>query len=197
MYASPTKLIRFLLQHGVSLEACFDGSDVDYDEELVTQVISSADEFARGVFSPLNPVGDRHPPTLVDKAVVTSPGFQEAYAQYVEAGWQSLSVPVHYGGMGLPNTLAAVTCEFFCSANVALNLAPTLTGSAIKTLIAHGSDAQKDTYLPRMVTGAWSGTMDLTEPQSGSDLGGIRTKAVETADGSYELTGQKIYITWG
>jgi len=141
--------------------------------------------------------GDQTPAALEGKNVIASPGFKEAYQSFVESGWQSLAMSPEIGGMGLPTVVSVATNEMIYSANMALGLCPMLTSSATKAIESHASDELKDIYVPKMVTGEWTGAMCLTEPQAGSDLGPVRTKAVENGDGTYSITGQKIYITWG
>ena len=129
--------------------------------------------------------------------MTTPKGFKEAYRAYAEGGWMGLSAPTEYGGQGLPMTLNTVMQEFVSSANLALGMYPGLTQGAIAALLVHGSEEQKRTYLPRMIEGAWTGTMNLTEPHCGTDLGLLKTKAVPNGDGSYAITGTKIFISAG
>ena len=148
--------------------------------------------------TPLNRVGDTEGCTRHDDGSVTTPsGFKEAYRQYAEGGWMGLSVPAEFGGQGLPATLTVIINEFLVSANMAFAMYPGLTQGAIAALLAHASPELKARYLPKMVEGAWTGTMNLTEPHCGTDLGLLRTKAVPQGDGSYTITGTKIFISAG
>lgn len=197
-YTPPIKSMKYLLDHAVGLDAvlgCPDHSETN--GELVGDILDGAGRFASDVLAPTNWAGDQTPASLSDGAVTTSPGFKEAYSAFVEAGWQGLGMPVDEGGMGLPQAVSVATGEMIYAANMAFGLCPMLTSSAMKALAAHANDALKAKYLPKMVTGEWSGAMNLTEPQAGSDLGPVRTKAADNGDGTYAISGQKIYITWG
>ncbi|MGF1463851.1 MAG: acyl-CoA dehydrogenase [Maricaulaceae bacterium] len=169
----------------------------DLSEAFVEQILSEAGRFCADVIAPLQRVGDANPAHLENGVVRTSPGYKDAYAQLVEAGWQSLPFPPEHGGMGLPRVLATAVIEMIQSADMAFGLAPMLSLGAVEALIAHGTEAQQAAYLPKLVTGEWTGTMNLTEPQAGSDLAGLKTKAIPDGEGGYRLFGQKIYITWG
>lgn len=197
-FNAPVNAMQFLLRHGVDMDKItalpkFE----DTNDELIGDVLNGAAVFARDVVAPTNWAGDQSPATLEGKDVTASPGFKEAYHAFVESGWQSLAMSPEIGGMGLPTVVSVATNEMIYSANMALGLCPMLTSSATKAIEAHASDALKETYIPKMVTGEWTGAMCLTEPQAGSDLGPVRTKAVDNGDGTYSITGQKIYITWG
>lgn len=165
-------------------------------EELVSAILEEAARFAGEVLSPLNPVGDQQGSQLVDGTVVTPDGWQEAYQQFCENGWGSLAFDTHYGGQGLPMCVSAAVQEMWHSANMAFGLCPLLTQGAVDAIHSHGSERMKDTYLPKMVEGKWTGTMNLTEPQAGSDLAAVRTAAVKDGD-YYRISGQKIFITYG
>ncbi|MAN46634.1 MAG: acyl-CoA dehydrogenase [Alphaproteobacteria bacterium] len=169
----------------------------NYDPDLITPILDEANKLARDVLAPLNQPGDAHGAVLTDEGVKAAPGFAEAYAQFRDGGWMGLSAPEEWGGQGLPKALALAVMEMFHSANMAFGLCPMLSFGAIEALLAHGTDEQKQTYLPNLVSGTWTGTMNLTEPQAGSDVGALKTKAVPQEDGSYAISGQKIYITWG
>ena len=197
-YRAPTKDMAYLLKHVVDLETV--RSLPGYDEctdDVIDAVLEEASKFAHGVISPLNTVGDQQPPTL-DKEhnVTTSPGFKEGYTQYAEAGWNSLSGSPQFDGQGLPELLATATNEMWHSASMAFGLCPMLTAGAIHAIEHHGSESQKAMFLPKMLSGQWAGTMNLTEPQAGSDLAAVATKAVPEGD-HFLLSGVKIYITYG
>ena len=170
----------------------------DVSTETLRAVLEEGAKVCEEVLLPLNASGDREGCRRADDGSVTTPkGFKEAYAAYRAGGWVGLPAPAEYGGLGLPATLNAVMQEFVSSANLALGMYPGLTQGAIAALLVHGSEEQKLTYLPRMIAGEWCGTMNLTEPHCGTDLGLIRTKAVPAGDGSYKITGQKIFISAG
>ena len=197
-YNAPVNALHYLLRHAVDIDDVLaTETHADVSHELIGDILEGASTFTRDVLAPLNWEGDQNPAKLVGDDVIPSPGFKEAYEAFVEAGWQSLPMSTEIGGMGLPNTIAAATGEMIHASNMAFGLCPMLSVSAVKAIEAHASPALKSMYLPKMVTGEWSGAMDLTEPQAGSDLGPLTTKAVPNADGSYSITGQKIYITWG
>ncbi|WP_298917475.1 acyl-CoA dehydrogenase [uncultured Algimonas sp.] len=197
-FTPPVNAIGYLLRHGVRLDDI--NSQGEFEEaspDLLDAILGGAADFARDVIAPTNWDGDQHPATLKDGDVTASPGFKDAYAQFVEGGWQTVSLPSEIGGMGLPSAVSVATNEMIYAANMALGLCPMLTSSAIKAIETHASETLKDTYLPKMLAGEWTGAMCLTEPQAGSDLGPVRTKAEDRGDGTYAITGQKIYITWG
>jgi alkylation response protein AidB-like acyl-CoA dehydrogenase len=166
--------------------------------EAVPEVMAEAAKFFAEVIAPTNRVGDVQGSVLGDDGTVTTPeGFREAYRQYVDGGWAGLASNPEFGGAGMPFVVAVAVLEMLTSANVALSLNPVLTQAAVHALEAHGSEQQKSLWLPRLVTGEWSGTMVLTEPHAGSDVGALTTRAEPRDDGSYLIKGQKIYITWG
>ena len=187
-YAAPVEDMRLTLRAvaGIEGEAA----------ELADQILGEAAKFAEGELAPLNPVGDRVKSVLENGVVRTPPGFREAYRKFVEAGWMGLSCDPEHGGQGLPLALATPVIEMWNSACMAWALCPLLTHGAINMLEAHGSPEQKERYLGKLVSGEWAGTMNLTEPQAGSDLGALRTRAVPEGD-HYRITGQKIFITYG
>jgi hypothetical protein len=188
-YTPPLRDVLFVLDRLLDLEV---------DPDLVEAIVTEAGRFAAEVIAPLNRPGDeagciRHP----DGSVTTPPGYREAYGQYREAAWGTLALPEEHGGQGLPHVLATVVEEFLNSACHAFNMYPGLTHGAVAVLIDRGSDELKTAYLPRLVSGEWLGTMALTEPQAGTDLGLIRTKAVPQPDGSFSITGEKIFCSGG
>ena len=159
--------------------------------------LQEAGRFATDVIAPLNAVGDRHGTPFKDGTVTMPPGWKEAYRAWAAAGWNAVSAPAEWGGQALPHALNAACIEMWNSASMAFGIGPVLTMGAAEALAAHGSDDLKRTYLRKLVSGEWMGTMKLTEPQAGSDVGALRTKAERAADGSYRITGQKIFITYG
>ena len=197
-FTAPAKSIQFLLNHSVDLDAILAAPAFeDVSRELIGDILQGASDFAENKWAPTNWAGDQNPAELKGEDVIASPGFKEAYQDFVEAAWLSVATPAEIGGMGLPQLVKAGVDEMFYAANMALGLCPMLTSSAAKAIHAHANDKLKAKYLPKMVTGEWTGAMCLTEPQAGSDLGPVRTKAVDNGDGTYAISGQKIYITWG
>ena len=197
-YDAPIDEIEFSLKEvaGISQLAGLPGMDA-YDEDLIRPILDEAAKLAREILAPLNPVGDSQGARLSGDEVVSPDGFKAAYDAFRQGGWMGLSAPEEWGGQGLPRALALGVMEMFHAANMAFGLCPMLSFGAIEALLAHGTEAQKQTYLPKLISGDWTGTMNLTEPQAGSDVGALTTKAVPQDDGSYALTGQKIFITWG
>jgi acyl-CoA dehydrogenase len=199
VYKAPVDDVLFLLNDVFHIErhANLPGF-ADASPDLVAAILGEAAKFCEDVLSPLNRVGDTQGCRRHDDGSVTTPdGFKEAYRQLVAGGWIGMSVPSEFGGQGLPGALTWTVNEFLASANMAFAMYPALTQGAIAALVVHGSAAQQATFLPKMIAGEWTGTMNLTEPHCGTDLGLIRTKAVKQADGSYKLTGTKIFISSG
>ena len=201
-YQAPVRDIAFVLNRVVGLAdvAALPGYE-DATPDLVEAVLEESAKFTSDVLAPLNRVGDVQGSRLEGegdaRGVVTPDGWTDAWSQFVEAGWAGLSFPTEYGGQGLPMCVAAAVQEMWHGANMSFGLCPLLTQGAVDAILHHGSDAQKARYLPAMVEGRWSGTMNLTEPQAGSDLAAVRTKAEPDGEGGYRITGQKIYITYG
>jgi alkylation response protein AidB-like acyl-CoA dehydrogenase len=197
-YRAPVADIAFALKHGAGMGAALDeGLYGDLSADTVEAVIEEAGRFASDVIAPLNAVGDKHGTPFKDGTVTTPPGWKEAYASWAAAGWNGLASPEQWGGQGLPHAVNAACIEMWNSASMAFGIGPVLTMAAIDALAVHGSDELKKTYLPKLISGEWMGTMQLTEPQAGSDVGALRSKAERASDGSYRITGQKIFITYG
>src|SRR5450759_3812274 len=196
-YTAPVRDMRFLLNELVGLAeiAALPGCE-SATPDLVEAILDEAARFARDVLSPINRAGDTEPPVLADGEVTTTPGFRDAYEKFVAGGWNALSCDPDYGGQGLPRVVACAVDEMWQSANLAFGLCPLLTRGAIEALALCGTDAQKQTFLPKMVEGVWTGTMNLTEPQAGSDLSAVRSRAVPEGD-HFRITGTKIFITYG
>ncbi|WP_395630137.1 acyl-CoA dehydrogenase [Aquidulcibacter sp.] len=198
-YAAPVRDIRFSLEEIAGLSALREqGLFVDASADLVEQILVEAGKLASDVLAPLNAPGDRAGTQLqADGTVVSPAGFAEAYQQFVEGAWLSVPFDPAIGGMGLPKGVALAVHEMVHAANMSFGLCPMLTLGAVEALSAHGTPEQQALYLPKLVTGQWSGTMNLTEPQAGSDVGALTSRAVPQDDGTYKIFGQKIYITWG
>ena len=197
-YRSPVADFRFILDHVVPLAPVAGTSRfAESTPETVEAILTEAARMCDEVLAPLNRAGDLTPARLENGVVRSSPGFAEGFGAIAEGGWVALAADPEYGGMGLPQTLNIVLNDMMSAACMALQLNPLLTQGQIEALEHHGSDEIKATYLPRLISGEWSGTMNLTEPQAGSDVGALRSKAEPKGDGSYAITGQKIFITWG
>jgi alkylation response protein AidB-like acyl-CoA dehydrogenase len=197
-YIAPIRDMQFVLKELAGLEqvAQMPGCE-DATPDMVDAIMEEAAKFAEGVLSPLNIPGDQEGAKWHDKAVTMPKGFKEAYQQFSENGWTALACEPEFGGQGLPKVVNACITEMWKSANHAFSLCPLLTTGAIEALVLAGSDELKSTFLEKMVSGVWTGTMNLTEPNAGSDLAAVRTKAEPQADGSYKIFGQKIFITYG
>jgi acyl-CoA dehydrogenase len=197
-YRAPVDDIMFALKTAVDLPGLIErGIYEGLDEETVRAVVEEAGKFGSQVLDPLNWTGDQSRSSVKDGVVSTPAGWRDAYRAFSEGGWSALPCPEEFGGQGLPGIISMAACEIWNSANLAFGLCPLLTQGAIDALHAHGSEDLKATYLPKMISGEWTGTMNLTEPHAGSDLGELRSKAVPQVDGSYKITGTKIYITYG
>jgi alkylation response protein AidB-like acyl-CoA dehydrogenase len=196
-YVAPLREMQFVMRELAGLDevAALPGFG-DATPDLVEQILAESGRFSSEVLAPINWSGDQEGSTWKDGAVTTPKGFKEAYRKFVEGGWNALQFPPEFGGQGLPKLVAAPVMEMWKSANLSFSLCPLLTGGAIEALLLRGSDEQKRAYLPKMVEGTWTGTMNLTEPQAGSDLAQVKTKAVREG-GHYRIFGQKIFITYG
>jgi hypothetical protein len=197
-YIAPVKDMLFNIAHlaGIDQIAQLPGME-DAGLETAQAVLEEAAKFCEGVLAPLNWEGDKNPSTWKDGVVTAAPGFKEAYRQNAEAGWQGLQHPTDFGGQGLPKTIGSAVGEMQNAANLSFALCPLLTDGAIEALLTAGSPELNAIYLEKLVSGEWTGTMNLTEPQAGSDLAAVRTRAEPQPDGSYKVAGTKIYITWG
>jgi acyl-CoA dehydrogenase len=197
-YQAPVEDIAFTLKHAAGMgDALAQGLYGELDAEVIDAVLGEAGRFAADVIAPLNRIGDTHGTPFKDGAVIMPPGWKDAYAAWTAAGWNGLAAPEEFGGQNLPHALNAACIEMWNAAAMSFGLASLLTMSAVEALAVHGSDELKRVYLPKLVSGEWTGSMQLTEPQAGSDVGALRTKAERQSDGSYRLTGQKIFITYG
>ena len=197
-YSAPLKDMLFNIEHLARIDqiAQLPGFE-DADLGTAQAVLEEAAKFNQDVLAPLNWEGDKNPSAWKNGVVTATPGFKEAYQQFAQAGWQGLQHPVEFGGQGLPKTIGAVCGEMQNSANMSFALCPLLSDGAIEALLTAGSDDLKAIYLEKIVSGQWTGTMNLTEPQAGSDLALVRTRAEPQPDGAYRIFGTKIYITWG
>lgn len=197
-YNAPLRDMQFVINELVPLSriTALPGFE-DAGEDLVAAILDEAAKFAGGVLGPLNWAGDQHGCTWSPQGVTTPPGFKDAYRQFSEAGWIGLGCDPAFGGQGLPALVATAVGEMWHASNMAFTLCPMLTAGATEAISHHGSEEQKALYLPRLISGQWAGTMNLTEPQAGSDLSVVAAKALPQADGSYRITGTKIFITFG
>lgn len=196
-YHFPFKDASFLINDILDFDqACQDAGLQDVNGELADAILEEAGRLGSEVFAPLNTFGDKNGAVLEDDGVHEPPGFSEAYAQYVENGWASLTADEEYGGQAMPRVLGAATTEIWYSSCTSLSLCPLLTTGSVEAIAKHGTDELKNTYLPRMISGEWTGTMCLTEPAAGSDLAAVACRAKPDGD-HYLISGQKIFITWG
>ena len=196
-YRAPVEDMAFALRQLAGIDRLAGGHFENFDNELIDPILEEAGKLASDVLAPLNQTGDEQGAQLTGDGVVAPHGFAEAYRQFAEGGWMGLAAPEEWGGQGLPRTLANAVMEMLHGANMSFGLCPMLSAGAIEALLAHGGEAEQKKSLPKLISGEWTGTMNLTEPQAGSDVGALKTKAVPQEDGSYAISGQKIYITWG
>lgn len=198
VYHAPLRDMRFVMNEVLDIENAF--AQLGYEDcgaDTIDAVLDEAAKFCENVLAPLNQTGDQEGCTWTEAGVKTPSGFRDSYQQFIENGWSSISGPTEYGGMGLPNTLAMAVSEMAATANWSWSMYPGLSKGCSNTIMAHGTQQQRDTYLPKLVSGEWTGTMCLTEPHCGSDLGMLRTKAEPQRDGTFKLTGTKIFISAG
>ena len=197
-YRAPVADFRFIFDHVADLGRVI-ATDrfADATPDVTDAILTEAGKLCEDKLAPLQRAGDLHPARLENGKVRTTPGFAEAYAAIAEGGWVSIAASPDFGGMGLPMTVTTAVNEMMSGACLSLQLNPLMTQGQIEALEHHASEAIKQVYLPKLVTGEWCGTMNLTEPQAGSDVGALTTKAVPNGDGTYAITGQKIYISWG
>lgn len=199
-YVAPVKDMLFVMNELAGLAdivayPSYEQAGADLD--LAPAVLEEAAKFNQDVLAPLNWIGDQNPSSWKDGVVTTTPGFKEAFEQFAAAGWQGVIHPTEFGGQGLPKLISTACLEMMNAANLSFALCPLLTDGAIEALLTAASPTLKDQFIPNMVAGKWTGTMNLTEPQAGSDLSLVRTRAVAQADGTYKISGTKIYITYG
>lgn len=198
MYRAPVDEIALTLKHVAGLQAGLDaGRFGDLSEDVVDAILAEAGRFATDEIAPLYKAGDSHGAVLKDAAVTTPPGWKELYRRWIDGGWNALSAPPGHGGQALPLMLGMAALEMWNSGAMAFGIGPTLTMGAVEALEKHATDALKSTYLPKLVSGEWMGTMNLTEPQAGSDLNALKARAERAGDGSYRIFGTKIFITYG
>ena len=197
-YTAPIRDMQFVMRELAGLDdvAKLPGCE-EVSSDLVDAILDEANKFASGVLAPLNRIGDQEGAKWEHGEVRTATGWKDAYRQFTDAGWTALACDPQFGGQGLPKLVATAVMEMWKSANMAFSLCPMLTNGAIESITLRGTDEQKAAYLPKMVSGEWTGTMNLTEPQAGSDLAAVRTRAEPQADGTYRIFGQKIFITYG
>ena len=198
MFKAPVQEIAFTLNHIADLEKDMEGGLYgELSDDLVNAILEEGGKFASEEVAPMHGVGDEKGSTLKDAVVTTPPGWKELYTKWAEGGWNSLSAAEEFGGQGLPNLMSVAAQEMWNAGSVGFGLCPTLTIGAVEAIEAHAVQEIKEKYLPKMISGEWTGTMNLTAPQSGSDLGGKKSKAEPQEAGSNRISGQKIYITYG
>ena len=197
-YQAPIKDMLFVMQElaGIGQVAALPGFE-DYDLDTAQAVLEESAKFCQDIVAPLNWEGDRNPSSFQDGQVTTTPGFQQAYGQFIEGGWQGVIHPTEYGGQGFPKLIATACTEMLHASSLSFALCPMLTDGAIEALLTAASDELRQKYAPRLISGQWTGTMNLTEPQAGSDLAAVRSRAEPQADGTYRIFGTKIFITYG
>jgi len=197
-FMPPVTEQRFVLEHIAGIARLAESERfADASGDMVDAILEGAAQLAAGEWAPLNRLGDTEGAKLTDKGVVMPEGYIEAYRAYVEGGWGTIAAPVEFGGQGMPFTMAIAIMESLGSANMAFALCPILSVGSIESLVHHGSEELQKAYLPKLSSGEWTGTMNLTEPQAGSDVGALKTKAEPAEDGSWRIKGQKIFITFG
>ncbi|HEY8880087.1 MAG TPA: acyl-CoA dehydrogenase [Roseateles sp.] len=198
-YQAPVKDMLFNIQHLAGLETLTHQipAFADFGLDTAGAVLEECAKLTQDVIAPLNFEGDKNPSSWKDGVVTTTPGFKQAFRAYAEGGWQGLVHPTEFGGQGAPKTIAAACNEMLQSANMSFALCPLLTDGAVEALLTAGSDEQRNVYIPKLLDGSWTGTMNLTEPQAGSDLALVRTRAEPQGDGTYKIFGTKIFITYG
>ncbi|MGY9037276.1 MAG: acyl-CoA dehydrogenase [Rhodobacterales bacterium] len=197
-YRAPVEDFAFLFDHVVGLDAVRQTERFeDASEDVTRAILEEAGKMTNDVLAPLQRAGDQTPAKLENGVVRTSPGFADGFKAVAEGGWIGMSADPEYGGMGLPMTLTTAVNEMMSGACLSLQLAPLMSQGQIEALEHHASDAIKELYLPKLISGEWTGTMNLTEPQAGSDVGALASKAEDNGDGTYAISGQKVYITWG
>ncbi|WP_386175548.1 acyl-CoA dehydrogenase [Sulfitobacter sp. R86518] len=197
-YRAPVEDFAFLFDHVVGLDAVRQTDRFeDASEDVTRAILEEAGKMTNDVLAPLQRAGDQSPAKLENGVVRTSPGFADGFKAVAEGGWIGMSADPEFGGMGLPMTLTTAVNEMMSGACLSLQLAPLMSQGQIEALEHHASDAIKELYLPKLISGEWTGTMNLTEPQAGSDVGALATKAEDNGDGTYAISGQKVYITWG
>ena len=197
-YKAPLTDIASALKHGTALNSALEqGLFGELTLDDIDAIVAEAGRFAEEVIAPLNRTGDKFGTPFKDGVVTTAPGWKEAYKAWQAGGWNGLAAPLEWGGQALPQIVNAACTEMWHAASMAFADGPMLTTAAIDALHAHGSEALKKIYLEKLVSGEWTGTMQLTEPQAGSDVGALRTRAERADDGTYRITGQKIFITYG
>ena len=198
MYRANVEDFNFLFKHVVDLSQVQETERfADASDDVTNAILVEAGKLNEEIIAPLQRAGDLHPARLENGVVRTSPGYAEGFKAIAEGGWVGMSADPEYGGMGLPMALTAAVNEMVAAACLSLQLAPLMSQGQIEALEHHASDEIKSLYLPKLISGEWTGTMNLTEPQAGSDLGALASKAEDNGDGTYAVTGQKIYISWG